>query len=140
MIDFGRELGLTIQDLAPFSECLSTLEPEQRIRKVLEAAKKRSLLSADIGERQILTLWRVFEANASAMLNYVPQIYQGEIALFKAMDNSSNGSHDHDWKTLATRGVDAQELPGDHFSMMREPHVRSLAQRLSDCLSKASGS
>jgi thioesterase domain-containing protein len=70
------------------------------------------------------------------MQNYVPQSYPGKIALFKAMESSANGAHDYGWKPFAASGVEAQHLPGDHFSLMREPHVRSLAQRLSDCLSK----
>jgi thioesterase domain-containing protein len=70
------------------------------------------------------------------MRQYVPQSYPGKIALFKAMESSANGSHDYGWNAFAADGVDAYQLPGDHFSLMREPHVRSLAQRLSDHLSK----
>jgi amino acid adenylation domain-containing protein len=136
MINFGLELGLAVEQLDLSSDSLSSLEPEQQVRYVLEEAKRRRLLPADIGEQQILRTWRVFETNAAAMRNYVPRIYPGEIALFKAMDHSSNGSQDYGWKAFAGSGVDAQQIPGDHFSLMREPHVRSLAQRLSDCLSK----
>ena len=68
--------------------------------------------------------------------DYVPRIYPGEIALFKAMDHSGNESQDYGWKAFAGGGVDARQIPGDHFSFMREPHVRSLARGLSDCLSK----
>jgi len=136
MIDFGLELGLSVEQLKLSSDCLSNMQPEQQIRYVLEEAKSRRLLPTDIGVQQILRLWRVFETNASAMRNYVPRIYPGEIALFKAMDNSANGSQDYGWKAFAGSGVDARQIPGDHFSLMREPHVRSLAQRLSECLSK----
>jgi thioesterase domain-containing protein/aryl carrier-like protein len=136
MIDFGLELGLSVEQLRLSSNCLSNMQPEQQIRYVLEEAKSRRLLPADIGEQQILRLWRVFETNASAMRNYVPQIYPGEITLFKATDNSTNGSQDYGWKTFAGSGVDARQIPGDHFSLMREPHVRSLAQQLSECFSK----
>jgi len=77
----------------------------------------------------------MFETNFLAMRNYIPGIYQGHLALFKAMDTSSNGFHDHanGWTAFAA-GVNTQELPGDHYSIMRDPHVRSLAQRLTEYL------
>ena len=34
------------------------------------------------------------------------------------------------WQELATEGVDLHVMPGDHFSMLREPHVSTLAERL----------
>jgi amino acid adenylation domain-containing protein len=34
------------------------------------------------------------------------------------------------WEKLATEGIDLHLVPGDHFSMMREPHVNVLAEQL----------
>jgi len=135
MINFAREFGLSIERLGLSSDALSSLEPEQRILYVLEEAKKQSLMPAAIGDEHILRLWRMFETNFLAMRNYIPGIYKGHIALFKAMDTSSNGFHDHanGWTAFAA-GVNTQELPGDHYSIMRDPHVRSLAQRLTEYL------
>jgi len=135
MINFAREFGLSIERLGLSSDALSSLEPEQRILYVLEEAKKQSLMPAAIGDEHILRLWRMFETNFLAMRNYIPGIYQGHLALFKAMDTSSNGFHDHanGWTAFAA-GVNTQELPGDHYSIMRDPHVRSLAQRLTEYL------
>lgn len=72
------------------------------------------------------------------MQSYVPKVYQGQLTLFKARDNSSNGFQDHErgWMALAVAGVNTHELPGDHYVIMREPNVSSLAQRLTGCISR----
>jgi thioesterase domain-containing protein len=41
------------------------------------------------------------------------------------------------WQTLAPNGVEVHEIPGDHINIIKEPHVRSLAEKLSECLIKA---
>jgi len=34
------------------------------------------------------------------------------------------------WGTLAAGGVEVHEVPGDHYWMVREPQVRTLAERI----------
>ena len=38
------------------------------------------------------------------------------------------------WGRLAAGGVEVHELPGEHLSIFQEPHVRSLAEKLTACL------
>ena len=40
------------------------------------------------------------------------------------------------WGKLALGGVEILDVPGDHATMVKEPHVRALAERLSHCLSR----
>ncbi|HKR12256.1 MAG TPA: amino acid adenylation domain-containing protein [Pyrinomonadaceae bacterium] len=40
------------------------------------------------------------------------------------------------WRELATEGVDLHVVPGDHFSMLREPHVSALAEQLRQCIQR----
>ena len=41
------------------------------------------------------------------------------------------------WGRVAAGGVDVHELSGGHISIFREPHVRSLAEKLTVCLAAA---
>ena len=41
-------------------------------------------------------------------------------------------------KRLFTKGVEIVETPGDHFTMLQEPHVQTLAQKLNACIAKYS--
>ncbi len=41
------------------------------------------------------------------------------------------------WRRLVQGGLEVHEVPGDHLSMLLEPHVQDLAEKLALCLSKA---
>jgi amino acid adenylation domain-containing protein len=135
MISFARELGLSREGLALSSDYLLKLDADERLRHVLAAAAEQGLMPPDIDQQQIRRLWQVFYANARARRNYVPEAYRGRLTLFNAQGSrardASNG-----WHGLATEGIDIQELPGDHFSIVREPHVGLLGKLLNACLAK----
>lgn len=40
------------------------------------------------------------------------------------------------WKELALDGLEIHTVPGNHFTTIREPHVRALAQTLSRCMAQ----
>ena len=48
------------------------------------------------------------------------------------------GSRDLGWGALLRPGWESHEVPGDHNSMIAEPHVHTLAARLAECLERAS--
>jgi thioesterase domain-containing protein len=49
----------------------------------------------------------------------------------------ASGLPDHDgWNELADE-VEAHIIPGDHFTMLRHPNVRILAQQLKGCIENA---
>jgi amino acid adenylation domain-containing protein len=80
-------------------------------------------------------LHSVMEFNSLAARRYSPQAYDGKVTLFwassdlRASDDSVKG-----WRTLATGGIEIQEIPGNHLDIIKEPHVAVLAQKLNDCL------
>ena len=78
------------------------------------------------------------QENSRAKSRYVPNRYQGPITLLWAKERPV-GSTDRrlGWRDLATGGLDVRAVPGDHLSMMTEPHVRVLAQELQACLNAA---
>jgi len=66
----------------------------------------------------------------------------GEKSLFDPdAPNEVNGIPGRDplkgWGQLASGGVDLHVVPGDHFSMLREPHVSILAEQLRACIQQA---
>jgi thioesterase domain-containing protein len=44
------------------------------------------------------------------------------------------------WRELASRDLEVVDVPGDHFSMIREPQVGVLAERIDACLSEVRSS
>jgi amino acid adenylation domain-containing protein len=79
------------------------------------------------------------EINFQALREHVLQPYPGRVELFRASDRSILDREDDllGWDRFAT-GVDLYSVPGDHVSMVNEPHVRVLAEQLTFCLSRAS--
>jgi thioesterase domain-containing protein len=45
------------------------------------------------------------------------------------------GDYLHRWHELATGGVDAHRVPGNHLGVLRPPHVATLAARLTELMS-----
>jgi thioesterase domain-containing protein len=64
--------------------------------------------------------------------------YDGKITLFLAAERDMKGSADpvEEWQSLAKGAVQAISVPGDHVTMLREPNVRVLADKLDECLSE----
>jgi thioesterase domain-containing protein len=84
------------------------------------------------------TLKKVRAAHRLAYSRYVMTRYEGPVTLFVPSDRSLRGSDDpeRDWKTFASE-VEVHEVPGDHETLLDEPHVRILGEHLAACLKRA---
>jgi thioesterase domain-containing protein len=73
---------------------------------------------------------------------YRPEPWQGRIVLLRAKAQPLMLWHDDPalgWSDLARGGVDVVRLPGNHLTIMREPHVGALASALGECMVAATG-
>jgi thioesterase domain-containing protein len=93
-------------------------------------------------------LVQVFKASTRNCARYLAQgTYHGAVALLRASEihiedtGISMNLHAHDdtwgWNLLAPANVQLRVVPGDHVTMMAEPHVRTLASELAACIHKA---
>ena len=73
--------------------------------------------------------------------SYVPKSYPARITFFAARETLYSGRPDVEpgfgWSQLAAGGLEMHEIPGDHLSILKEPHVRLLAEKLSSCIDNA---
>ncbi|BAZ34002.1 amino acid adenylation (plasmid) [Cylindrospermum sp. NIES-4074] len=83
----------------------------------------------------------VEEANRQAARNYSLKVYEGKVTLFRAIDHPQPQGWYIDpkkgWGELARGGLEIHDVPGNHDSMFRQPHVQILAEKLQTCLEKA---
>lgn len=88
--------------------------------------------------RHTMRILRVDRANQQAFRNYRPQPYSGRIVHFLVSEPSSKSSADSrmKWKNYAQSGMEVHTVSSDHYSMLREPHVRALAETLNDYLAR----
>jgi thioesterase domain-containing protein len=100
--------------------------------------KLRHEKAPDHGKNVPATLKNVEMANYLAGERYRPQVYAGPVNLFRAKEQSVGTLNDPQlgWGDLVT-ALKVQDVPGDHSTMMKEPHVRLLAERLRACIRDA---
>jgi thioesterase domain-containing protein/acyl carrier protein len=84
-------------------------------------------------------LQNVEQACEMAFRGYRPRPYSGRVTLFRAAIRSAGEGDDplFGWGHLAAGGVDVHDVPGSHVTMLNEPHVDRLAEKLSACLAAA---
>ena len=89
-----------------------------------------------LNELTIRPMLQVFYANSQAVHRYVPQTYLDRITLFRTPAPSTKGTPDLTlgWQQLTGLKVEVHQIPGNHFTMLRNPQVELLAQQLQVCI------
>ncbi|NEP13613.1 MAG: alpha/beta fold hydrolase, partial [Symploca sp. SIO2C1] len=132
----GYYLNLSTADLESLTNHLRAMTWEEQLAYVIAEAKHRNLsLSSGFGVEQLNCIVQVQWGHEQAAQHYVPQPYPGEVILFQAQEGLAAQAEDPTlgWCTLAEQ-VKLHWVPGNHLSMMRDPHVKVLAQHLKDYL------
>ncbi|MBW4457213.1 MAG: amino acid adenylation domain-containing protein [Nostoc indistinguendum CM1-VF10] len=125
---FGKNLSVSYDDLQP-------LEPDEQLNYLLERLKMANILPPEARLPQARGFLQVFKANAQT--HYVPkEVYPNRITVFRARkelcDDPAMG-----WDKVSSEPVETHDVPGDHNTMVAEPHVQVLAEQLRACLDKA---
>ncbi|MFP2929327.1 thioesterase domain-containing protein, partial [Pyxidicoccus sp. 3LG] len=127
---FARDLmGVSLDP-----DLLAGLEPEAVLERLLQQATRAGALPPGTSPEQVRTLFHVFEANLRASQRYQAPASTERVVLFKAKDGPSE---DGGWSTLVGTSLERHLLPGDHYTLLRQPGVRELAERLREALKKA---
>jgi thioesterase domain-containing protein len=114
------------------SESLSSLWGKAALTSLIPQESRERILS----ELNIRPMLRVYQANSQANLNYVPQIYPNPITLLRTSGESSTAHKDSTlgWSQLARGKVEVHQVPGNHLTMLKKPHVQVLAEQLRICI------
>jgi amino acid adenylation domain-containing protein len=79
--------------------------------------------------RNLWLTWAFFQAES----RYSPRPYAGRLTVFRATgDHMSerDGGPELGWRGYASEGVDVQEVPGNHESVIEQPYAAVLAEKL----------
>jgi aspartate racemase len=70
--------------------------------------------------------------------SFVPRTYDGRITVFRVPNQPATRirSHNLGWESRCTGGVEVEVVSGEHQTLMREPHVKVLASRLTKILAE----
>ena len=134
LISVAQHIGLTYPFLSDSLEHLQQATADEKLCAIMEQAKAAYLLPPDLELRDVQHLWNVFKANVYAAIDYRPQAFAGRLTLLRAEDGRLTAQEKNDptggWGSLASDGVEVLAVPGDHFTLLREPHVRIVAEWL----------
>jgi thioesterase domain-containing protein/acyl carrier protein len=143
---FALLLGFTYEQLLAVGNRIFTLPAENRLAALLAEGKAIGLLTAEMSLEDLSVMLEAFKLNSKLMEQYQGGSYDGLVTLFRAeLDPVSSRGGDGQafprepqggWEKLAA-GVQVIPVPGDHFSMIRDPHVKILARELLACIAAA---
>jgi amino acid adenylation domain-containing protein len=96
------------------------------------------VIPTNASERDARRIFQVFSANAQALFDYRPGAYNGELLLLLAQNQAGAARHSpqREWARSCSH-LTVRQLPGDHFSLLKPPRVKALADALWACLSAA---
>lgn len=110
-----------------------------KLRATYERLAYKFYLRIGIPIPQALRIRYIFDVNVRAQCNYIARPYAGSIILLWADHDIKRRFHAHyqeGWRRLAA-GVENYDLPLGHTDVFRDPYVRHVAERLTQCLARA---
>jgi thioesterase domain-containing protein/acyl carrier protein len=139
LMSFVLDLGLSWDSLSVSAGDLKKLGIDDLLAVVLARARDKGIAPPDIELADVRRWWRVFKANAQALLRYRPKAIAARITLFQAEEQPQTlrPKKTQDWNKLSKSGVDLYRIPGNHFTIVNEPNVESLARLLKQILEAA---
>lgn len=128
---------------------LKALHPDKRWSHIEEQFEKEQILPAGMEFQYVCRFYEMWKMHGLALRNYKPHhVYPKRLTLFQATechpeellrltDVDLNRIDTQAWAALSSEPLAIYDMPGDHYSMVHQPHVEVLAQSLRHCLEQA---
>lgn len=132
-LEFLQHLGAGDDKiLASTYQALRNLPLEARMASLLAELQQISVLPSGIDATDLLRLFATFRRNREAFSRYQVRPYANQVTLFQASIPApgTQVDHAHGWVHYAPQLHAIYTFPGDHYGILREPHVAALAQQL----------
>jgi thioesterase domain-containing protein len=127
---WGKELSLSREEL-------EGLDPGARLERVLDLLRGADFLPPGAGLERLRRTLAVYRANLAAVRSYQPQVFGGGGAVLFRAAEAPDALADLGWGRLLSGRLEIETVPGHHLSLLAEPNVRILAERLRRCLNEA---
>ena len=136
----GHEVPLLVMfDMYAPEDFLKTMRTEEKFYAPLKRTVMRWLVDRALRKGNIrshkLQHFHIIDNYLNAIQAYHAKPYDGPVTVFKA--DRSPGPDDMGWSKLVTGPLDIQVLPGDHYSLIKDPEVVLLVKELSASIDRA---
>jgi amino acid adenylation domain-containing protein len=106
-------------------------EQEAVLRELLERGHRTGLLPREMGLEQLRPLFEVFASNLRALQRYRHAPLDARIVVLRASESEGwERAPDLGYAPLAGQGLEVIDVPGDHYGVLRAPHVQKVAELL----------
>jgi len=142
LLDFALHLGASQEHLTAIEGQLSRLSWSEQWTYLIDQMKARNVLPIDIDAAYLQRHFRVYQSLMHAWLRYQPRPYQGALTLLRASDRRYRDDQDPTmgWQQIvAAERLTVIDVPGDHYTLIRQPHVAALAATVRLHLTTATG-
>ena len=141
-------LSQEVRELCETTPSLKEMDLNQQIDFVLKEIGGPDSFGG-ISQEYVRRVTKIHLNSTSAVRDYVPQPYNGRITILRAVEAGPQShyviSHPalgrpeimSGWSELSSEPLQILDVPGDHMTMMTEPHVRVMAERLNSCLDES---
>ena len=141
-VRYGRKLNSHATNLSQLSTAKKFVYLSGKLKYAPEKGKHKLYRRAykiyqKLGRRLPPALKNIEEINFAAVKDYVPQTFAGDVTLFLATDLTADYDLHDGWRELVEGRIEVHEISGNHINIIKEPHVRELAERLRGCLARA---
>ncbi len=128
---FGADMmRLAGKDASGLQDHFLNLSPLEQRQLVFQTLKNENIL---VLEEEMDELLHTFTRHATALEKYSLRTAKQPITLFSSIEGQPQFLSDA-WKVWAPAGFNAIEVPGDHYSMIQNPHAEKLGVILNDRL------
>jgi len=139
-VDVALDMARLASVEIPFNaEELRALKSETFLSNLLERDDLGGVIPPSTSLQQLQRLVECALANVRMVVAYEPLPYPGTVHVFRASLSSPGFDRPRlarlGWAEHAAR-VDTHSVPGDHHSMVVDPQVRTLAEKMGSCLKR----
>jgi amino acid adenylation domain-containing protein len=124
-LDMSRLVG---KDPRPLVEQFFQADAQDQWKMVQETLTSYGVLAPKTAHAEMTALLNVFTRNALAMNNYSLHPSDQSVVFFRASETPERFSKL--WTKWSGGGIQFHLVPGDHFTMLRRPNVRIIAETL----------
>ncbi|WP_240360579.1 non-ribosomal peptide synthetase [Pyxidicoccus caerfyrddinensis] len=130
---FGQLLNLPWRALKLDVAKLRQLEGRERLSWLLEQIRQLPTGAPDLDLDETERLFHVFQRLYAAQRRHVPGHLTGSAVLLQATEGHTP-SVNPGWTAWLTQEPRVLPVPGDHFTMLKPPHLSAVAERLAELL------
>ncbi|KFA88356.1 amino acid adenylation [Archangium violaceum Cb vi76] len=126
---FDVDIGLKSNDMR-------ALDPRQRIAHFMDLARKHGVYAPDEPDERIERILALFRS--ASYSGYEPaERFHGPITFLRALDSKFCETLTEGWEDLSLQPLRLRMVPGNHVSLLTDPHVKVVANEIRIAIAEA---